>query len=165
MSILAKTQVRPLWRILLFSDEICPGIENESRCDKVGTWRFGPMAFSTSQTVTLAGVGSIFTEVEMTPIPTTGRLERVRAIVTAGTVINQVSVEVRDATGATGLGVLFSTGGLIAQPLDQSPLDWFSIPSAGGGAIHGSLFVAASVDNATADHTIDVELTFENLVT
>jgi hypothetical protein len=122
------------------------------------------MPFSSSQSVTLTGVGNALTEVEVSPIPTTGRLERVRAVVTAGTAINQVSVEVRDATGATGLGVLFSTGGLIANPLDQSPFDWFSIPSAGGGAIHGSLFVAASVDNATADHTIDVELIFENLV-
>ena len=163
MSILAKTQVRSLWGILLFLVEICPGIEFETGCDKVALGG-SAMSFSSSQTVTLAGVGNTLTEVEVSPIPTTGRLERVRAIVSAGTAINQVSVEVRDATGATGLGVLFSTGGLVANPLDQSPLDWFSIPSAGGGAIHGSLFVAASVDNAALDHTIDVELIFENLV-
>ncbi len=85
---------------------------------------------------------------------------------TSGTAINQIEVRISTVvTPSTPLDTVFDTGGaLIAQPLDQSPNYWYATPEAGPGAIHGSLFAVCQVDNETADHTIEVELIIENLV-
>jgi len=121
--------------------------------------------FTAQNTITVNGVSSTPTVVELTPIPSTGRIERVQAYVTAGTGINQVQVDILSQsppTAATNL--VYSPGSLVAQPLDQSPYYWYEVDRSGGSGVHGSLFLSVSVDNATPDHTVEIKLTIQNLV-
>ena len=121
--------------------------------------------FTTSHRGTITNAGNAELVVEITPVPLFGRIERVRANVTSGTAINQVQVALSTVAPAVSpFDVVFSTGTLIAQPLDQSPAFWYQTPEAGPGAIHGSLFASCKVDDATTDHVIEIEVIIENLV-
>jgi len=110
-------------------------------------------------------VGSSYAEVEIS-VPDRGMLRRIRADVTAGTSISQVSLEIRETTGATGNGVI------ALYPLQSEPLDddlsvgplFYQL--AGTGSLpdettSGTLFVAVKVDDATADHTVAISLDIE----
>jgi|TARA_R110000824_G_scaffold252429_2_gene441224 hypothetical protein len=117
------------------------------------------------QEVTFTGVGNTFVELPLEPCPFKGKISRVRAIVTAGTAINEVAYEIRLVPGGTNLEVVaYSLGGLLTQPIDeQSPIkNYFQSASAQG--VFGTLFAAVRVDDATADHTVEFQVTFENLV-
>jgi hypothetical protein len=121
--------------------------------------------FTSYHIITVNGVSSTPTAVELTPIPSTGRVERIQAYVTSGTLINQVRVDVfRVATPTSATNSVYSPGSLVAQPLDQSPYYWYQVDAAGGSGVHGSLFLQVSVDDATADHSVEIKLTIQNLV-
>ena len=121
--------------------------------------------FTAYHTITVNGVSSTPTVVELTPIPSTGRLERIQAYVTAGSGINQVQVDVfRVAPPTAATNLVYSPGSLIAQPLDQSPYYWYEVDRVGNNGVHGSLFLSVSVGNATPDHTVEIKLTIQNLV-
>ena len=109
-------------------------------------------------------VADSYQEVELT-VPLRGLLRRVRADVTAGTSINQVSVEIRGSTGATGLGVI------ALYPLQSEPLDddlsnaslfyTATLSGADDNGATGTLYVAVKVDDSTADHTVSVKFDIE----
>jgi len=111
-------------------------------------------------------IDNAFAEVEVT-VPARGLLRRIRANVTAGTSINEVSVEVREVTAGTGNDVV-ALYPLQAEPLDDdlaaAPL-FYSVAQTGSdrnGDRTGTLFVAVRVDDATADHTIAISLDVES---
>ena len=116
--------------------------------------------------VTFTGVDNTFTELPLVPCPFQGKIARVRAIVTAGTAINEVAYEIRSVSGGTNLEVIAqSLGGLLPQPIDdQTPIrNYYQVADSAQG-VFGTLFVAVRVDDATADHTVELQVTFENLV-
>jgi len=93
--------------------------------------------------------------------PIKGFIHRVRADVTAGTSINQVSVELRESTAATGLAVAWSSG-LVPEPLDErlDPPVYYEL--AADADMVGTLFVAVAVDDTVAtDYAISVQLDIE----
>ncbi len=117
--------------------------------------------------ITFTGIDNTFTELPLVPCPFQGKISRIRAIVTAGTAINEVAYEIRLVPGGTNLDVIAqSLGGLLPQPIDSTTLNkiinYYQVPSAQG--IFGTLFAAVRVDDATADHTVEFQVTFENLV-
>jgi len=124
----------------------------------------GTRKFIKHVTGSATSVADSFTEVELT-VPQRGLLRRVRADVSAGTSINQVSVEIRESTGGTLLDVI------ALYPLQSEPLDddlsiaslFYSATASGVDAngATGTLFVAVKVDDTTADHTVNVKLDVE----
>jgi len=124
----------------------------------------GTRKFIKHVTGSATSVADSFTEVELT-VPQRGLLRRVRADVSAGTSINQVSVEIRESTGGTLLDVV-ALYPLQSEPLDDdlSNASLFYTATASGvdanGPI-GTLFVAVKVDDTTADHTVNVKFDIE----
>ena len=124
----------------------------------------GTRKFIKHVTGSATSVADSFTEIELT-VPQRGLLRRVRADVSAGTAINQVSVEIRETTGGTLLDVI------ALYPLQSEPLDddlsiasLFYSATASGADVNGAtgtLFVAVKVDDTTADHTVNVKLDVE----
>jgi hypothetical protein len=115
-------------------------------------------------TGTGTSVGNTFQEVQI-QVPQKGLLRRIRANVTAGTAISQVAIEIRESSGATGNNVVASYP-LQAEPLDDDlsvgPL-FYSVTASGSemtGPL-GNLFCAVRVDDATADHTIEISFDVE----
>ncbi len=116
------------------------------------------------QQLDFSAVGAAPLEAELTPVPFRGKIARVRAIVTGGTAINQVAYEIRLVTGGTNLEIIAASNGLVAQPIDEVLSEhYFEVANSQEG-VFGTLFVAVAVDDATTDHTIEFQVTFENLV-
>jgi len=121
--------------------------------------------------VSLTSVGAVYIE-GTTPVPVNGLIHRMRAVVSAGTAISQVAVSIREATGASGLGEVYE------WPLATQPLDSRGADSATTGAPlfyavdmdtaidqsrgkKGYLYIAAKVDDATADHAVTIQVDIE----
>lgn len=128
----------------------------------------GSRRFIRHYTATKTSVGAAFLEAELT-VPAHGLIRRVRANVTAGTAINQVAVQIREATGGSDNQIVAS------YPLQSEALDddisnaplYYQVPStsttetAGPDTPSGVLYVAVKVDDSTTDHTIAISLDIE----
>jgi len=110
----------------------------------------------------VGSVGNVFIQSSVAA-PTRGLIRRVRADVTAGTAINQVALEVREAAGATGLNVPLAYA-LGTEPLDSEEEIYYEIPEGTDPLSRmGTLYFAIRVDNATTDHVVTVQFDIEPL--
>lgn len=107
-----------------------------------------------------ANVGATFVELTMPNIPRKGWIRRVRADVTAGTSINQVSLSIRESAGGSGLAEILAYA-LAAEPLDSEENIFYEVTPTDITEGMGSLFVGVRVDNATADHVVAVQFDIE----
>ena len=118
------------------------------------------MGFTHEYTHTFTNVGAAYIE-EQISVPYIGRISRVRIRVTGGTAINQARARVATVAGAAGFANKLEYA-LAAQPVDseENPNIFYQVTQV-AGTHYGVLFLAVSVDDATLDHTVEVELTIE----
>lgn len=123
----------------------------------------------------ITSVGNALLEVEITRVPRRGRLWRTNMFVSAGTAVSQVRGQVGTVTNATGNDVVAKysltpetvpatpTNDVILGLLASAEPGLFYELAGGAGVIIGSLFVQAACDDATLDHTVDIELEIETV--
>ena len=100
-------------------------------------------------------------------IPYKGVIRRVRVDVTAGTGVPGVTVQaaLRKITGAPGTFDVIIAYALTADPLDSEEDLPYVMPDTVAVGVDGYLkgaFIAVATSDATADHTVEVELTIES---
>ena len=112
----------------------------------------------------VGSVGNTYVEFTVA-VPARGMIRRLRAGVSSGTSINQVSIEVREVAGGTLLDIVGQYP-LAAQPLDSdlsgAPV-FYDVAQTGVlfDGRSGLLYIAASVDDATTDHTVVIYMDIE----
>lgn len=129
------------------------------------TWvRVTPGTVADSGNIT--SVGAAFLEGTATNVPIRGWIRRVRADITAGTGTPTVALQVRETTGGAGTFGVILAYGATADPLDEEedPGIFYEIPAittTNPSLSTGTLYVAALTSDATADHTIAIQLDIE----
>ena len=106
-------------------------------------------------------VGTTLVEVAVV-VPRKGKIRRARADVTAGAAPNQVQMQVREITGGASLGTILSYA-LATEPLDSEEDLLYVAEEISGDRIHGTLYLAVAVDDATANHSISMSLDIDVL--
>jgi|GEM_PF-6601257 len=107
-----------------------------------------------------ANVGTVVVELEMENLPRKGWIRRVRADVTAGTNILNVSASIRESAGGTGLAEILAYA-LAAEPVDSEEDIYYEATVSDITLGTGSLFIGVAVDDATLDHVVAVQLDIE----
>jgi hypothetical protein len=116
-------------------------------------------------------VGSNLLETSIS-VPFRGLLHQVSFFVSAGTAVSQVRGQVGRVASALGLDILYKAALTPDVPLGADvPAGLLEVVIDGGvfynvaitGATSGVLWVQVAADDATLDHTIDIELVIEDL--